>query len=639
VQKKILFPNPTCQRVSSSFSLFKFIPLTALILGWATCLAAQQSTTTTSPEKAQQPSSNSISVLKVAVRRVAVDVVVTDNSGTPVKGLVKENFQAFEDGKSQQIRSFETHTSAPQPPLPSLKLPTNTFSNLSAAPQGGPITVILYDLLNTPLDAQPYAHAQLLKFLQQKSASSQIAIFVLSDKLHMLQGFMDDENQLIAALNMQRKRFYKSSMLQTPDEATQASSDLIHTEGNQNGSDASQDVSYQAIVGMLKHMEAIESSAMLDRRVDITVDALEEISRFLIGLPGRKNLLWLSGSFPAGIIPNGDLGGRDSFDVTRNYSSTIMKATDLLNLSHVAVYPVDVRGLQVNPMFSTASNQAFEPETGKDLKAVRDLSQQNAAEHATMDVIGNETGGRAFYNTNGLTQAVAAAVEDGSTYYTLTYAPANLKFDGRLRHVHIDLLKQGYHLSYRRSYFADNLDTTVQHSEDSPNDPLTVPLQYGAPLAHELFFEAHLQTSGQPVPATPQQMAALMTYESMAIKGKHKAELQSRTPVMMQHYLISYGLLLRQLDLPIEPDGARRGDLEFAVISYNEDGKKLNGIRTQVQDAIQPDRYLRMQNEGYQLLQMIDVPVQAVSLRLAVRDTLANHMGSLEIRLPLAQNP
>jgi hypothetical protein len=255
------------------------------------------------------------------------------------------------------------------------------------------------------------------------------------------------------------------------------------------------------------------------------------------------------------------------------------------------------------------------------------------------DVIGNETGGRAFYNTNGLTQAVATAVEDGSTYYTLTYGPSNLKLDGRLRRIHVDLLKQGYYLAYRRNYFADDLDSAVQHSEDSPVDPLTVPLEYGAPSAHELFFEAHLQSSGQPVLATPEQMESLMSYEAMAIKSRQKDRLRNRKPEMMQRYLISYGVLLRQLELSLGPDGVRRGNLEFAVISYDEDGKKLNGIRTGIQDAIQPDRYLRMQNEGYRLLQVIDVPVQAVSLRLAVRDISTNHMGSLELRLPLMQTP
>jgi hypothetical protein len=390
---------------------------------------------------------------------------------------------------------------------------------------------------------------------------------------------------------------------------------------------------------MLKHMESIESSAMLDRRVDITVDALEEISRFLIGLPGRKNLLWLSGSFPTGILPDGSLGGRDSFDVTRNYSATVVKATDMLNLAHIAVYPVDVRGLQVNPMFSAASNQTFEPGSGKDLAAATNFSQQNNAEHATMNLIGDETGGRAFYNTNGLKEAVAAGVEDGSAYYTLTYAPADVKLDGGVRHVRIDLTKPGYQLAYRRTYFADKLDSEVASSEGSPADPLAATLGHGAPTAHELFFEAHLQTYGQPLPATPEQMEMLSKYEATSRKGKEKVVVKEQKPIMMQRYIITYGLLLRQLQLTTGDDGVHRGNLEFAVMSYNDDGDALDGIRSKIADVIPPDRYDRLLNSGYQVVQTVAVPMQAASLRLAVRDASTNHMGSLEVRLPIASVP
>ena len=47
--------------------------------------------------------------LHVSVRRVVVDVVVTDQKGKPVKGLTENDFQVLEDGKPQQIRSFDEH--------------------------------------------------------------------------------------------------------------------------------------------------------------------------------------------------------------------------------------------------------------------------------------------------------------------------------------------------------------------------------------------------------------------------------------------------------------------------------------------------------------------------------------------------
>jgi VWFA-related protein len=610
-----------------------------LILGMTAVMFSQQPAGAASAASVQQPDGQAAETLHVAVRRVVVDVVVTDATGKPVTNLAQQDFNVYEDGKLQQMRSFDKHVAEAQPALSRPELPPNTFSNLSAAPRSGPVTVVLYDLLNTPLDAQSYARAQLLQFLKQRAVSGQVAIFVLSDKLHMLQGFTDDENQLIAALNTQNARLYKSSNLQSPGEATQQSDSLARTDGNQNGADADQNVSFQEISGMLKHMESMESSAMLDRRVDITVDALEEISRFLIGLPGRKNLLWLSGSFPTEILPDESFGGRDSFDVTRNYSSTIVQATDMLNLAHIAVYPIDVRGLQVNPMYSGASNQTFEPGSGKDLAAVSNFSQQNNAEHATMNLIGDQTGGHAFYNTNGLKEAAAAAIEDGSAYFTLTYAPSDTKLDGGIRRVRVELTKPGYHLSYRRTYFADKLDSEVANYEDDPNDPLAVTLDHGAPAAHELFFEAHLQTLGPPSEATPEQMAVLAQYGAMSQKGKHKTQVEEKKPILMQRYLITYGLLLRQLQLPAGADGVRRGTLDVAVMSYDDDGQKLDGIRSRINDVIQPDRYVQLEQNGYQVIQTIAVPVQTASLRLAVRDASTNHLGSLEVHLPLASAP
>lgn len=590
-------------------------------------------------EAAELPSAPAITV---SVRRVVVDVTVTDAQGKPVRGLTTNDFHMSEDGKPQTVRSFEVHTVEPQAPLSPPKLPPNTFSNLSSSPSGGPVTVILYDLLNTPLDSQPYAHAQLLAFLKERKASGQIAIFVLSDKLHMLQGFTDDDDKLIAALNMQKGR-YKSGLLQSQAETTASSDQLTQTDGNQNGADARQDVSFQTIAGMLQNMETMEQSYLLDQRVDMTAEALEQIAHFLVALPGRKNLLWMSGSFPDGVIPNGDVNGRDpvtaqsQFGADRNYSSAIVAATDMLNLSHVAVYPVDIRGLQTNPMFSAAGNQSFEPGQGKDLRAVRDFSTQIASEHATMDVIGDQTGGRAFYNTNGLKEATAQALEEASVYYTLTYTPSNRSYDGRLRSIRVELTHPGYRLAYRRSYFARDLQTAASVQQETSSDPMIISLQHGAPAGRDLFFEAHVEPEGEPVAATPEQMQELVRYEAMASRSQRKIERELKTPVMLQPYVIQYVLLPRQLDLQLDTDENRRDDLEFAAVSYNRDGLVLDGTRVHIQDVIRPARWVMMQESGYHVPLNVLVPVEAASLRLAVRDVSNNHIGSLEISLPLAR--
>src|ERR1700678_4301033 len=46
-------------------------------------------------------------VLRQDVRRVPVDIVVTDKQGNMVKGLKKEDFIVREDGTEQQVLTFE----------------------------------------------------------------------------------------------------------------------------------------------------------------------------------------------------------------------------------------------------------------------------------------------------------------------------------------------------------------------------------------------------------------------------------------------------------------------------------------------------------------------------------------------------
>lgn len=608
---------------------------------------AQSSTT----QSVQPPP---IPTLRANVRRVVVDVVVTDQKGHPVKGLTQQDFSVFENNAPQTIKSFEVHTATTAEYVPPTipKLPANTFLNLPTAPPTGTPTVLLYDVLNTPLEAQAYAHAQMVSFLKQRKPGTQVAIFVLGDKLHMLQGFTDNTDQLTRALEQKKGQPSPSLLLGSSEAAngisqggstsTDPSSMLAGTAGNTNAAADSQDLSFSAIVSMMGHMESLDRSAMLDRRVEITIDALTEIGRFLGGLPGRKNLIWLSGSFPAAILVD-EQSADSQFDhgqASRNYGPELKEATDLLNVGHVAVYPIDVRGVQVNPMFSAASKQTFVPGSGSDQRAVLNFGRQQASEHASMDAIAESTGGHAYYGTNDLREAVGLAMDSGSIYYSLSYSPTNSEFDGRVRRIKVKLQQSGYNLAYRTSYFADDPSEVAQDAADAPVSPLTSSLEHGTPTAHELIFEAHLDAVGAPAPATPEQMEVLATYEAMRQPlHRRKGQPAPVKPILMQRYVIQYGLIPRQLDMPIQADGAHQASLEFGVISYDEDGHKLNGIDTRVQDTIPPPRYARIEETGYQVVQAISVPVTALSLRLAVRDVLSNHIGSIEVALPLAKSP
>ena len=70
------------------------------------------------------------------------------------------------------------------------------------------------------------------------------------------------------------------------------------------------------------------------------------------------------------------------------------------------------------------------------------FNQSQAQEHTTMEQMASDTGGHAFYNTNGLASAVAKAIDAGSNYYTLTYTPTDHNWNGSYRNIHVELAGQ-----------------------------------------------------------------------------------------------------------------------------------------------------------------------------------------------------
>jgi VWFA-related protein len=139
-------------------------------------------------------------VINVTTRLVYVDVVVRDANGQPVHNLTQQDFRVEEDGRQQKVDFFAPHISdeTPAPAAASAMAPTE-FSNVSTQKNSPAVNMILFDLVNTPQLDQLYARRQLLKFLRELPQGQQIALFALSDRLHMIQSFTSSSDQLVAA--------------------------------------------------------------------------------------------------------------------------------------------------------------------------------------------------------------------------------------------------------------------------------------------------------------------------------------------------------------------------------------------------------------------------------------------------------
>ena len=79
---------------------------------------------------------------------------------------------------------------------------------------------------------------------------------------------------------------------------------------------------------------------LLRERVRDTSRAFEEIARHLERVPGRKSLVWITGSFPL-IVMKGPV-------VVMGFNPEMEAAARALNNAHVALYAVDSRGLMAS---------------------------------------------------------------------------------------------------------------------------------------------------------------------------------------------------------------------------------------------------------------------------------------------------
>jgi VWFA-related protein len=473
----------------------------------------------------------------------------------------------------------------------------------------------------------------------------QVAIFALGDNFSLVQGFTTDTGKLLAAM---RTKAAGARMTATSENVQKA---------------------------------------------EVTLDAFLDMGRFLATLNGRKNLLWFSESFDMLVLPKAsDLAegtlitdyepdtpnpgpgptvtsdtlifsaatSANSEASASGFSNGIgdmivmrekmRRVATALAVSQTAVYPIDVRGLVVEPGFSagaagslnlTANSQGIMgtpgmPSTpGSAPAAVQghnDFMQSLDAAHATMAEIAQATGGHAFVNTNGIAAAAGQAVNDGASYYTLVYAPSNLNFDGRLRSIHVTLDKPGLKLAYRSAYYAVDPATVTQDAVQS--DSLAAAMLHGAPEAQGLLFKAQIDPDGAPTMATVSSPMAAMA----AINGSKKTKKPQHLSGMVQSYDIRLAILAQQLQLIATPDGKRHTTLEVAVYAYAADGQRLGGTKQNLEASMPPAVYAQALQNGMFHNLHVELPVEAASLRLAILDTGSHLTGSLEVALPLASS-
>ena len=555
-----------------------------------------------SPVADQKPAPvyESATVLKSTTRLVVVDVVATDRNGA-VTNLQRDDFTLLEDGKEQKVRVFnfqQPHTNpnggaAVVPP----NLPENVYSNVARYNASSALNVLLLDGLNTNLPHQAYVRDQMIRYLQKMPEGQPVAVYTLSSKLTLLQDFTTDPAVLKKVAKDLKAQV--SPLLDNP--AGGPETELLPAGLADSG------LLPAEMLGAMQRFEQERISFQTDLRVIYTIHALTSIAHALAGYPGRKNLIWISEAFPLSIDPNMELTG-DTFAGTRNYGPQIAEAADSLIDAQIAMYPVDARGLVPSSMFdaSNSGRDSFGRSMSRPGRMTAAISNESAMlqnVHGAMQEMADRTGGRAFYNTNGIDDAIRKSIDDGSTYYTLAYYPENKNWNGKFRKIQVKVSRSGVKVRHRLGYYAMNPTLFADKNQKQQASAFALALSPDSPISTALPFNA------------------------LVIPPAEKAPKTVRVNFGVDPHAVSFEKLA---------DGLEHATVDCTIQAFSAKGRLVRGEVTTIKAALKPDTFDKVMQDTFPCQQAIDLEPGDYYLRLGVRDDRTGLIGTTNAKVVVA---
>jgi len=549
--------------------------------------------------------------LQVEANTVLVDVVVTDKKGRSVHGLEKKDFAVSEDGKRQTVDYFEEHEDRKLPAgavLEMPKMPPHVYSNVPLKPASDAVDVVLLDGLNSEFQDQSLVHNQVIDFFRTRPPGTQMAIFHLGAKLDLVQGFTSDASTLLSAITAGDKDG------QPRQESLSKDADSVA--GNMGNIVAKQK-------GATTHFATANENNYLGlMKTDMTLEALEYLGRYLTGIPGRKNLIWFSSSYPISL-------SSESVRDTPGIGDVAKKTLNALTKARVAIYPIGAQGVMTENILD-ASNAAppgsvpvnLRPQGGAPTANI-EAANTRADTILGMNQIASDTGGKAYYNSNDLAGELQRAESDGAAYYTVAYSPTNKKMDGRFRKIEVKVeAGSTYKLSYREGYFGSS-KTPEADQLQADSDPLKPLMKYGLPGATQILFAVRA------LPALAQPTA----HEKLAGENRDLSGPLTR-------YALDYFIRWTDISLVPGPHNTHDGKVQLETLAWDQKtGKAVNWEGGTMETHLQPATYTEVQKSGLPAHMNIDLPKGDLILVTGVYDWTTGKAGTLEIPLHVEDRP
>lgn len=384
---------------------------------------AQSPVQDTSGQSASQQDSGFI--LKVNSELVLTNVVARDaKTGEFVRGLKQSDFSISENGKQQQIATFDFQSVEMAKPLNEATVSGlalgSTANGSKAVVVAKPedllnhrLIVMFFDLTSMQPEDLDRSVAAAQDFLRTKMQPADlVALVSLDETLKVDQDFTADKNALINEVGVYN--------------GTEGQGFAEGANGNSN--------QVEDTTGYTP-----DESEYNDLNTDRELFALRAISKSLEKITEKKSLLYFSGGISRDGIEN---------------QASLRSAVNAAVRANLAIYSVDTRGLQAISPLGDASTGSLRGSGAYNGGSLQNNMNANFASQEVMATLSSDTGGKAFFDSNDFAPAFAQVQKDTSAYYAIGFHSSNLARDGKYRKLTIKVNRPGIKLEYRPGYYA-----------------------------------------------------------------------------------------------------------------------------------------------------------------------------------------
>jgi VWFA-related protein len=361
--------------------------------------------------------------------------------------------------------------------------------------------------------------------------------------------------------------------------------------------------------------------------VELELRGLDMLAQSLAGIPGRKTILWLTGNFPFDLDnPNSYLSptsmnqyqivrpaggsGRDGIAASPGTPGFQVPTTSLIDSSDlqvlrplyeqamqslaragVAVYPVDTRGVLVYSPGAEISSADLPTSRAQSSTA----AFSDAAIRSSMRTFASNTGGKACFGTNDMSDCLQQAISDSQAYYLLGYYRERQNNKPGWRKFKIEVDQAGAEVLAPDGYFySTGSPDTKEAQQRDIKSALLSPVNFSG-----LQFAVSLHPAAQ----------------------SGKGTLQD----------LKFDLRIPPTSLTPDPTGNNR--MSFAIVCTAGTGKgaSVDTVAQNLEGTPKPESMERMTREGVTYSNVLHLPSGPYLLHFVIRDNLNGRIGSVVV--------